>query len=106
MVPPVVVVGSFLGLPLVDSVAGLFLAVVAPAVLGVLVAVALVVVDPVVLVHSLAPLGLVVAALLLVLVVLALVVDPVDLLDPVVAHRPEARAPVAPREETVKRRRA
>ncbi len=89
--------GARLGLPLVDSVVRLFLAVVAREVLGVRVAVALVVVDPVGVVRSLALVGLVVGvALPLGLVVLVLVVDPVDLLAPVVAHRVEARRPVAP----------
>lgn len=96
----VVALGSGVGVPLVDPVVHLLLAVVAAAVLGLSLAVALVVVDPVVLVRRLDP-RLVVVSLLVVLVVLALVVVPVDLLDSLVARRAEALPPVAAHEETL-----
>lgn len=88
-------VGADLGFPVVDPLVRLFLAMVAPEVLGLRVALALVVVDSVDLVYPLAHLGLVVGLLLVVLVVLAVVVDSVDLLALLVVHRHKTRSPVA-----------
>lgn len=80
---------------MVDPLVRLFLAVVAPAFLGLRVALALVVVDSVAVVYPVAHLGLVVGVLLVVLVVLAVVVDSMDLLALLVAHRHKTRPPVA-----------
>lgn len=95
MAHALVVLGNGLGILMVDSLAGVFLAVVAAAVLDVCVAVAVVVVDSVAVVYSLADLGLVVGGLLVVHLVLVVVVDSVDFLAPVVADCTEARRPVA-----------
>lgn len=95
MVTPHLAVGSDLGFLMVDSLVRLFLAMVAPAFLGLRVALALVVVDSLAVVYPLAHLGLVVGVLLVVLVVLAVVVDPMDLLALLVAHRYKTRPPVA-----------
>lgn len=78
-------VGTDLGLPVVDPLAGFFLAVVAPALLGLLVAVALVVVDSLAVVYPLADLGLVVGSGVVGLVDLGVVVATVDFLAPLVA---------------------
>lgn len=95
MVATLVAVGAHLGVPVVDPVVCLFLAMVAPPLLGLRLALALVVVDPLGLVYPLAHLGLVVGILLVVLVVLVVVVDPVDILAPLVANRHQARPAVA-----------
>lgn len=95
MAATLVAMGFDLGIPLVDPVVCLFLAVVAPPLLGLRLALAMVVVDPLGLVYPLAHLGLVVGILLVVLVVLAVVVDPVDILAALVADRHQARPPVA-----------
>lgn len=87
--------GAGLGLYMVDSVAGVFLAMVAAAVLGVCVAVAVVVVDSVAVVYPVADLGLVVGSLLVVRLVLAVVVDSVDFLAALVADCAEACRSVA-----------
>lgn len=95
MAAPLVAVGSHLGLSLVDPMVRFFLAVVAPKILGVRLALAVVVVDSVDLVYPLADLGLVVGVLLVVLVVLAVVVDSMDLLDSLVADCLKTCPPVA-----------
>ncbi len=90
-----VAVGTHLGVPVVDSLVRLFLAMVETALLGICLALAVVVVDSVDLVYPLADLGLVVGVLLVVLVVLAVVVDSVDILAVLVAHRHKTRPPMA-----------
>lgn len=95
MAAPYLAVGADLGILMVDPVVCLFLAVVAPPLLGLRLALALVVVDSVAMVYPLAHLGLVVGVLLVVRLVLAVVVDSVDLLALLVAHRYKTRPSVA-----------
>lgn len=104
MAAPLGTMGAYLGLLVVDSLVRLFMAVVATALLDLLVAMAMVVVDPLVLVYSLVYLGLVVDSCLVGLVDLGLVVDSVDFLAALVVDRPQARPPVAARQAVIKER--
>ena len=87
--------GARLGFPVVDSLGSVLMAVVAETVLGICLAVAVVVVDSLAVVYSLAHLGLVVGTGVVGMVGLALVVASVDLLVALVVHRLKARPPVA-----------
>lgn len=84
-----------MGTSVVDPLDCLFVAMVAPPLLGVRLALAVVVVDSMVVVHTLAHLGLVVATRLVGLVDVDMVVDSVGLLATMVVHCLEARPPVA-----------